>query len=315
MITFDNYVGKDAMTKAQVITVQDNQDLSVKVNANLRKADGTDAFDANFMKNVDVNAKTGAYSPAKYWPAADQVVDFVAWVPTEKNIEVDNATLSFTVPEKAIEQVDLLVANPVIGKNGATEDENTPVALQFKHLLSRIAFEIVATDIPNDGINVVTLTELSLNGSFARTGTVAMTEPAPKVTADMTNPVTKYEMKDYFGYNNGVMSTSTGNQATEYLMIIPDQNAPTHITVTYVVTTYETDAEGKPTTTVVGTPITNTTKFALQPATGSFAFEAGKAYKYKFSIAMDTISFTVTEEPWGQEASSDIKNDYVEPEV
>ena len=311
-ISFENYVGKDAMTKASVITVQDNENLNVLVNAYLRPKESTDAFLANFMQNVSVNAKTGAYSPAKYWPAADQVVDFVAWVP-EDNISVDNATLNFEVPVTAADQVDLLVANPVIGKNGATETSPTPVPLHFKHLLSRIAFEIVATDIPSDGINVVTLTEFSLNGSFASKGTVNMMEGTPKVTATAGETTTSYEMKDYFGYTNGVMNTSTGNAATEYLMIIPDENVPDYIKVTYVVTTYEVDEQGKPTTTVIGTPIENTAKFALQPAEGKFKYEAGKAYKYVFSIAMDTISFTVTEEAWGEETSVDIENNYVEP--
>lgn len=312
MITFDNYVGKDAMTKAQVITVEGNENLNVLVNAYLRPAGAATPFDANFMESVAVNAKTGEYSPAKYWPAADQVVDFVSWVPAD-NIQVTDATLTFTVPAEAEDQVDLLVANPVIGKNGATETTKTPVSLLFKHLLSRISFEIVATDLPTDGVNVVTLEELSLNGAFASTGTVTMTDAAPKVTANMTTPTAKYEMKSYFGYTNGVMTNSTGNAATEYLMIIPDQNAPTHITVTYVVTTYATDADGKPTTTVVGTPITNTTKFALQPEEGSFAYAAGKAYKYKFSIAMDTISFEVTEDEWVEESPVDIENNYEEP--
>ena len=318
VITFDNYVGKDAMTRASVITVNQNENLKVKVNAYLRpKTDETSTFVSNFMTNVDVNANTGAYSPAKYWPAADQVVDFVAWVP-EENISVENATLNFTVKEKADEQVDLLVATPVKGKNGATEDEKTPVGLVFNHLLSRIAFEIVATDIPSDGINVVTLTELSLNGSFASEGTVDMMAAVPAVAATEGKTTSKYEMKDYFGYTNGVMSTSTGNPATEYLMIIPDKNEPDFIKVTYVVTTYETeegvDDEGNPilvpTETVVGTPITNTAKFALQPESGEFVYEAGKAYKYVFSIAMDTISFTVTEEPWAEETSDDIENNY-----
>jgi hypothetical protein len=73
----------------------------------------------------------------------------------------------------------------------------------FKHLLSRIAFEIVATDLPSDGVNVVTLEELSLNGAFASSGTVTLTDAAPKVTANMTEATAKYEMKDYFGYSGG----------------------------------------------------------------------------------------------------------------
>lgn len=317
VIAFDNYLGKDAMTKA---TVASKENVSyVNVNAYLYKKGTTDyEFSSNFMQNVQVATEDGAYTPAKYWPALDQVIDFVAWVPelaSEKasNITVVGNELTFKVPSEATLQSDLLVANPVLQKNGAAETTKSSVALNFKHLLSRIAFQINGSQIPDDKITEVTLTELTLNGSFATEGTVTLTGETPAVKATEGKTTTAYALTGkHFGFENDVIKN--GENATEdgnYLMIIPDANAPTHITIEYTVTTYDKAGEGRA---PVGEPIVNTAHFALQPATGTFAYEAGKAYKYIFSITMDTISFDVEIEDWttteNPEEVEDIVDDY-----
>ena len=108
----------------------------------------------------------------------------------KNNISVENATLTFTVPEEVKHQSDLLVAEAQMGVNRVAEGTNNePVSLKFKHLLSRIGFEIVATGIPTDNVNVVELVEVSLNGGFASSGTVDMTKDN-KTTGEGTAAVT-----------------------------------------------------------------------------------------------------------------------------
>lgn len=333
-ISFDNYVGKDATTKATIVTNVE----SVNVNAYLHKVDDATPFKANFMNAQPVTKTTSGettswtYSPAKFWPAADQQVDFVAWVPVN-NADVTDATLDFDVPTEVQEQNDLLVAVPQLNKNYA--GNNQAVGLTFKHLLSRIGFEIIATGIPSDDVNKVELVEVSLNGSFANYGSVDMT--CKTNPTDVTVPIivkasvpedasegatettSKYTLTGkHFGWDDNIMTNATTegegdaatlvgvtNLANSYIMLIPDQNAPTHITVTYTVTTSNGDGKEP-------TVITNTANFALQPAEGTtpFKYEAGKAYKYIFTITMESITFDVTVEEWTDAEEKDIINNY-----
>lgn len=323
VIAFDNYVGKDAQTKAAIVT--GDAITSVNVNAYLHPKTTTDGanFTSNFMANQVVN-KDGSYSPSKYWPAVDQAVDFVAWVPvadytvstgegesatTEKknNIKVENATLTFTVPNDVKNQSDLLVANPVLDQNRAAE--NSAVNLVFKHLLSRIGFEINATGVPaaDDNTTKVELVEVTLNGQFASEGTVDMTK-----TYGEENPTTKvvgtasevaYTLTgENFGYTNNIIAQgSKTNTADSYIMLIPEGNVPANITVKYTVTTL--NGEG----TADDVVITNNSVFSLQTEGGEpFAYKAGKAYKYIFNITMQAISFEVVETPWDTETEVDI---------
>ncbi len=309
VIAFDNYVGKDAQTKAAIVT--GDAITSVNVNAYLhpKTTTGGAKFESNFMKNQSV-AKSGEYSPAKYWPAVDQAVDFVAWVPEAeekavKNISVENATLTFKVPTTVTDQTDLLVANPVLDQNRAAE--NTKVNLTFKHLLSRIGFEINATGVPSadDNTTKVELVEVTLNGKFASEGTVNMVAETPEV--DGTPSDVAYTLGGAnFGYTNNIITVGeSANTADSYIMLIPKNNEPANITVKYTVTTL--NGEGTEDDVV----ITNNSVFSLQPETVSettpaFAYQAGKAYKYIFNITMQAISFEVVEEPWGDETEVDI---------
>ena len=187
-ISFDPYVGKTAITKASVITADDLKSTEtavgtgVRVNAFIHTVVGADelasGFQANFMDNQLVEVPSGNYAPTRYWPAADKQIDFVSWVPV-KNASVsesDKSVLNFTVPVEVKDQVDLLVSEPILNRNGASSEkaDDKTVALKFKHLLSRIRFEIEGNQLPTDGVNVVTLSELSLNGKFAGSGTVDM---------------------------------------------------------------------------------------------------------------------------------------------
>lgn len=300
-ISFDNYVGKDATTRATV--VQGVQ--SVRVNAFLRPktaATGEENFLANFMNNQEVkwvvdekdpNKGSWKYTPAKFWPAADQVVDFVAWVPVN-NVSVENATLSFSVPTEVKNQTDLLVAGSQMGLNRAAD--NSPVNLNFKHLLSRIGFEIQATGIPEDEVNVVELVEVTLRGNFSASGSVDMTQDQEHIAIEnnsSTTTTSAYTLTGtHFGWDNNVMTNgTTSNEDDSYIMLIPASNQPSSIFVYYTITT----DKGKETETIVH----NKAEFKLNgEGLETFAYQAGKAYKYIFKITLQSIEFDVQETPW-----------------
>lgn len=324
-ISFDNYVGKDAQTRASVVQGV----RSVRVNAYLRAKTDTASFRANFMNEQEVYYSSQdsiwKYEPTKFWPAADQVVDFVAWIPVENytdstnternNISVTNATLTFTVPKEVKHQSDLLVAEAQMGVNRVAEGTNNePVSLKFKHLLSRIGFEIIATGIPTDTVNVVELVEVSLNGGFASKGKVDMTKDNTTgntlaiVTASDNVSTSKYKLTGtHFGWEDNRMTNATKegdtlkgrrNSDDSYIMLIPDGNSPTHITVTYTITTKGPDNN----VTTDDTVVTNTANFDLS----GVSYEAGKAYKYIFKITLQSITFDVEVEEWGDETTTDI---------
>lgn len=320
-ISFDNYVGKDAQTRASVLNTDNVK--SVRVNACLRKANNTtDPFLANFMKNQEVKwsetDKKWTYTPSKFWPAADQVVDFVSWVPvadytvegkSQNNISVENATLTFTVPEEVKHQSDLLVAEGQMALNRVTETTNAPVSLNYKHLLSRIGFEIIASGIPDDDVTVVELVKVTLSGNFASSGKVDMTKDNKTnnalaiLTYEGCGTTKAYTLTGtHFGWNDNRIKNATEDPETEelvgvsnlsdsYIMLIPASNEPASITVEYTITT-DGDKDSK---------VTNTHVF---PLTG--AYEAGKAYKYIFKITLQSITFDVKVEDWGKETTTDI---------
>lgn len=323
-ITFDNYVGKDAQTRAAVIP---SSVETVYVNAYLHKTTTTngDGFRANFMSQQAVTKTAGAdgtvswtYTPIKYWPASDQAVDFVAWIPDASEAANSNITIvpnndgqytdvmEFVVNPDIKKQTDLLVADPRLDKNNAGDNEM--INLHFKHLLSRIGFEIVATGVPGvaDRTTIVTLNNITLKGVFANTGTVKMTQSP--VVIDGEPAETSYTLTGaHFGWTNIdetndfdetniIREGTTRNLDDSYLMIIPTEAVPSMINVKYTVTTKDSDGN------VSGDPIENETDF---PLTG-VQYQPGKAYKYIFYITMEGIRFDVVIDDWDEQLVQDL---------
>lgn len=293
-ISFENYIGKDAQTKALVVEKDDIP--FVYVNAYLHKKESVDGagFEATFMHKQEVTTD-GDYSPMRYWPAEDQAIDFVAWVPettttgdavtaVDKNIKVQHATLTFTVPEDVTEQTDLIVSGSQLDKNGGN------VSLVFKHLLSRIGFQINAAGLPNDAVTKVKLESIVLNGAFASEGTVNMLAKSPVITAVAEKVTPAYTLLgEHFSYTDNIIANGeTRNNDNAYIMLIPNTNTPENITVTYKIETYNEDGEP------AGT-ITNVKTFEIEEP-----YEAGYAYKYIFNVSLNAITFSVDVTSWDE---------------
>lgn len=322
-ITFDNYVGKDAQTRAAVISNVE----TVYVNAYLHKKEtsGGTGFKANFMSQQPVTKTTSegkvswTYTPVKYWPASDQAVDFVAWIDDARDGVPSNITISqtettggaeqytdmmtFVVNSDIQKQTDLLVADPVLDKNNAGDNE--AINLHFRHLLSRIGFEIVATGVPGvtDHTTIVTLDNITLSGSFANSGTVKMTASPVVITGEVDEEASYTLNGKHFGWTDDATTAdfneediirggTTSNLADSYLMLIPTNAVPANINVTYTVTTMADGEES-------GDPIVNSADFSL---TG-VQYQPGKAYKYIFYITMEGITFDVVVDDWDEQPS------------
>ncbi len=293
-ISFENYIGKDAQTKASVVEKDDIP--FVYVNAYLHDKESVNGadFEATFMNKQEVTTD-GTYSPMRYWPAEDQAIDFVAWVPettttddavtaVEKNITVKDATLTFAVPVEVTEQTDLIVSGSQLDMNGDN------VSLVFEHLLSRIGFQINAAGLPNDDVTKVKLDSIVLNGAFASEGTVNMLAKDPVITAVEEKVTSAYTLNGaHFSYTENIIANGeTTNNDDAYIMLIPDTNNPENITVTYKIETYNEKGE------LAGT-ITNVKTFAIEEP-----YVAGYAYKYIFNVSLDAITFSVAVTPWNE---------------
>lgn len=263
------------------------------------------------------------YDGVTYWPDPNsgKYLSFAAWgvntittngtgddaTHTSENSAIEFTTekdFTFTVNTTVAAQQDLLVAPFQYGKAINATGTNTTVNIKFEHVLSRVGFKLVANqDDTSVGIKV---TDLSLKGSFAATGTVDITDEAPEISATAYTPNTVYELlpgDDYFAtysqaqgveiYNNEATVNLGASSATvtpasdadannRYMMIIPTSGVTSpdyKITVKYQLT----DAEEE--TATVELPNT-------------FEFEAGKSYEFVLKVSTSKVGFYVEVSDW-----------------
>ena len=192
-IAFETYNGRTPVTKATQVTQStfeaSNEDAAA-FRAIALLADGTGYMDEAvwYVPAVTDDPETEEtetavaaywdYEGVTYWPSDGSSLTFMAYglnVP-EDNILLssDLTTLTYTVPEDASSQSDLVVAVPV------TETASTSgvVDLEFKHVLSRIGFQL---KLDGEG-TTVKINNITLHGVFANQGTVAM-NTAASITA------------------------------------------------------------------------------------------------------------------------------------
>lgn len=170
-IQFGTYVGRDAVSRAHVIEVDELAKEGFGVFAYYTdESDFANTSTPNFMYNQEVKGKSSTdgignttystteweYSPLKYWPnEANDKVTFFAYAPYDKNVDGTNnayinlsentvagvpAITTYLVSPNLSEQVDLLYATPI--KNVTKQAINGNVKFSFKHALSRIGFKV-----------------------------------------------------------------------------------------------------------------------------------------------------------------------------
>lgn len=141
----------------------------------------------------EIEAKDGYwdYDGVVYWPdhTTSRKLAFAAWGlnvkdnitwETDKNVagneksqhpaEQSYTKFTYTVPTAVADQKDLLVA-PFLPNQGLSENtEAAPVTINFKHLLSRVGFQVVANQDTDDV--EIKIQEIKLIGKFPTTGKV-----------------------------------------------------------------------------------------------------------------------------------------------
>lgn len=225
----------------------------------------TPLFDGTLVSKTE---QGWSYNPQQYW-VADQLYKFGAYAPEADGIVAtwDYTTgLTLAVNSNAANQNDLIYAAGEADTEGIDLSVETPdaVALQFKHMLSKIVFKFTK-DQASLGALTVKLTNFTINEVITNGTWTAGTLKIGEETGNYTSFAEATEVKETFG------------ATTDQFYVIPQDVQAFEITVS----AEAIDA--------AGTLIKKGTITAKVPTTGITAWAAQYAYLYVAEIKMENI--------------------------
>ncbi len=212
-IVFEPYAGKAPITKATVTDLDALKISGFRVTGFVHDA----LAEPYLEKDVTWNSQTPSwtYSGIAYWPA-EGTMDFVAYGKNAyKNATVNAVTqtplivptegsyteFTYYVPDYVAEQEDLVVAKPFVGQ--AKVDK---VTFDFKHVLSKVGFSVIAN---NDNNVNITIKNITLKGIFKNSGKVNLLNDTPSISsASTTTTVSSYSLFDH-SYSKGTQGSNT----------------------------------------------------------------------------------------------------------
>lgn len=277
------------------------------------------------------------YPGVVYWPdhTTQRKLAFAAYAlnaETQMTFETNEATktgksytkFAYTVPDAVKDQKDLLVT-PFLPNQGLSENVNAAsVNLNFKHLLSRVGFQVVANQ---DGDVEIDIQEVTLYGKFPKKGNVDLTgkaviEPVTAegsefaesytlfptdnhfVTLSSTVPtdifenkiVTKENVTNDDGTSSEVVKTDDSNdKSNRYMMIMPSVQAK------------NSDADGQYSEGVlpgayieVQYQLTDADVQTARVSLDGWEFKPGTSYNFIFKVSTSSIEFVVEVESWNE---------------
>ena len=319
--------------------------------------DNTDTPDVNEFK-----AGYWDYDGVVYWPdhTTSRKLAFAAYgLNVKDNIVWDNdptvsgnektkhpegqsyTKFTYTVPSAVADQKDLLVA-PFLPNQGLSENQDAkPVSINFKHLLSRVGFQVVANQTTDDV--QIKIQEIKLVGNFPTTGKVdlkgtgvitpntADTDPfQPEytffpgdeyfITTSNEVPTDIFANKIYVDDPEGTagedgtlpkVEAANSDASNRYMMIMPSQQAK-HM-IYNEDGTPALDADGNVTyvdgQTLPGAYIevnyqlTDADPQKARVSLDNWTFAAGKSYVFVFKVSTYSIQFDVTVDNWNEHFS------------
>ena len=208
-ISFDPYIGKSPVTKAESIDELYLQNSSSEapafhVYAFLHNANETNAENVNvskpyMSKDVWYDGESWTYEGLEYWPD-NSALAFVAYNTAAESCitsQPTHTTFEFTVSDDISSQVDLLTTLFQMGEVDS-QDGDKKVNLVFKHLLSRVGFSVIASS-PSSDVHVA-IRSIKLFGDFPAVGNVDLrktnAEGLPFITPKADAIVNSYTLFD-----------------------------------------------------------------------------------------------------------------------
>lgn len=310
-IGFSTFVGKS--TKAEIVGVGSPDGLTefYVFGKYGDTSDGTYTNDVFINDKVEVTTANTAIETTKYW-VANKFYKFAAYSNGNSQI-TDNVSfgtdghITFTNYEAGTN--DLILATPAEVPSGTPSSSNpSAVTLEFKHLLSQVAFEF--KNGFTDGYQVK-ITDLQFNvpnkAMYSyQTNDYAWSTPDTEATKSYT----------VNGGNPFDGEEANKTQTSESNFVIPQSNAD--IKASFTVTVYDTGGEVVATKEYKGDD-------AVPLATGTTTTPGGDnnawtpGYKYKYTATIDAsvlddvmfpIKFTVTSVEGWKDAKDDTNGDF-----
>ena len=329
-IGFETYLGRDAQTKATVVTTEllkKNKGQGIGIYGFYTGADSwTETTAANILINDNLYYDEGwKYDDTAFWTNNKDKYSFLAYAPygnsavTAKQEAGKAPQVDYNVPDALGSQVDLVYSNTRADANGANghvnmvRPSNGTVSLNFQHALSRITVKanavmydkkgaVVTTPAENQEYdNIYTIKNISIEGTFNTSGTLNLatgawgsfgltTNKLYDLTGNLGNGIAM--TSDYYDFSGTKYNTdgTVASFGSNYLMIIP-KDFTTDPATLYV--TYAVTIRG-----LESDPITKKLSIATN-------FEKGKAYSISLNFQREysnTISFKVDTIPaWDEE--------------
>lgn len=296
----------------------------------------------NFMYNQQVKYNASAnttlypqkweYTPLKYWPngqnetvveagTVNDKVSFFAYAPHIATANVNTVpaagqgitamsantatgapTITFTVPAKPEEQIDLLWATPI--KDQTKQSITGTVAFTFHHALAKLNVKVQAvvdalapTTSNLDSNTKIILESLELKADGTKTGTLSLNDgtwSSKSGETDVTYNSSSFSSTTTVNGKTGFNVTESATALnTVTPMIIPGDIASGKFVIiaNYWVITEDSALNGGFST------VQNKIK---KTSTAAIEFKGGKAYDVLAKLGLTNTSFTVTEvETWG----------------
>ena len=319
-ISFENYIGRDAMTKAAVADKSTLETVGTEIGL-YGYYTGAETWAAGATANLWANGilKYGTpegesanrwFTPEKkYWTNDSDHYSFLAYAPkaTDANgivVGTENdktQTITYTTAvtgEKLATNVDLLYAQVFDAKKG-----NGTVNLQFKHALSRVTVKASA-ESGEFGFDVKNVT---LSGTYNTTGTLTLATAAWDVKE--TDKTEAY----YEFCNEPEACTSTeveGKKVWDVLSTTPIDYSGTVVDAEGKVTTpgdnylmmIPTNFNGKLTVTYTSIYADKESNEMTKEIPVEINFDMGKAYSLNivFAPVLDEIKFSVDVTKWDE---------------
>jgi len=308
----------------------------------------------NFMYNQQVKYNDSAnttlypakweYTPLKYWPngqnsttvetgTINDKLSFYAYAPQIATASVNTVpaagqgitaisantaagapTISFTVPSKAEEQIDLLWATPVL--NQTKQTITGTINFTFKHALAKLGIKVQAvvdavapTTANLDSNTKIILESLEMSADGTKSGvlTIDSATATPNWASKTGETVVTFD-EDSFSATTTV-NGKTGFDVTETAQYLNEDNSPMIIpgeiasgkyviTANYWVITTDAALNGGYST---------VQQVIKKTSTAAITFDAGYKYDVLVKLGLTNVSFDVTEvSTWTDGAANDV---------
>ena len=309
-IGFENYLGRDAQTKADVASVTSlAADGGIGIYGYYTgdpANEWVENSEANLLQNehlywgsIDGETEGWIYDKTAYWTNDTDEYTFFAYAPygkaTASQPEGGNPQIEYTLPQTLANQVDLVYSN-----NNKNITKRESVALTFSHALARLSVTANAVKYA-DGLTF-TVTDIAISGPFNTKGTFDLAKG--KWLSTSTPATAPYDLTS----TTGQLLTEDPYKFSEveknYMMMIPTAFSVKKETVDGK-EVYNYDKAAKLTVTYTMTYKGATSKPVTKDVYITTPFEQGNAYVIKLTLQRDeanAIKFSVTSIPgWGTE--------------